>query len=161
MATLGGQMLRAMLFVSISGALSLSAFAHHSRAAYDLTKEITLEGTVADLAWKNPHIYVTVATIGEDGKPNRVEVEVTSVSEAAPLGLPRDAIAPGARVTVRAHPGRGGAVSKAVGLVVTNRRRHRLSAEYRRARRDSPRRRSRPAASRDAGAPTLESFNGV
>ena len=113
-----GQMLRAMVLVS-AFVLSPAAFAHHSRAAYDLTKEITLEGTVAELAWKNPHIFMTVETRGDAGQSQRTEVEVTSVSEAAALGLPRDAIAPGARVSVRAHPGRGGAGSRAVGIVVT------------------------------------------
>ncbi len=39
-----------------------AAFAHHSRANYDMTQEIVVEGTVADLAWKNPHIFMTVET---------------------------------------------------------------------------------------------------
>ncbi len=62
-----------LLIVSAMGALAASTVsAHHSRAAYDLTKEVTIEGTVAELAWKNPHIFVTVATRGEDGVPYRV-----------------------------------------------------------------------------------------
>jgi hypothetical protein len=154
-------MFRAMPFiVTAVVALASTAAAHHSRAAYDLTKEVTLEGTVVELAWTNPHIYVTVEAVGEDGTPNRVEVEVTSVSEAAALGLPRDAIAPGARVIVRAHPGRGGVVSKAVGLVVTtgDGTVYPLNTDARVAIRHAA-----VAASGIAGrwSPTLESFNGV
>jgi hypothetical protein len=37
-------------------------FAHHSRANYDMTKEIVVEGTVAALAWSNPHISMTLET---------------------------------------------------------------------------------------------------
>jgi hypothetical protein len=156
-------MLRAILFVSATGALASPALAHHSRAAYDLTKEVTLEGTVVELAWTNPHIYVTVETLGEDGKPDRVDVEVTSVSEAAALGLPRDAIAPGARVTVRAHPGRGAgasAAARAVGLGVTSAH----GAVY--PRNTDARVAIRHAAVPASGiagrwSPTLESFNGI
>jgi hypothetical protein len=153
---------RALLFIvsAIACFSSLSAFAHHSRAAYDMTKEVTLEGTVAELAWSNPHIFMTVETHGEDGKANRVEVEVTSVSEAASLGLPRWAIAPGARVIVRAHPGRGGATSRAVGLVVTaaDGTLYPLNTDARLAVRHVA-----VPASGLAGrwSPTLESFNGV
>lgn len=108
-----------MLTAAAIGALAPAALGHHSRAAYDLTKEVTLDGTVVELLWKNPHIFMTVETLGEDGRPLRTEVEVTSVSEAAALGLPRAAIGPGERVAVRAHPGRGGPASRAVGIVVT------------------------------------------
>jgi hypothetical protein len=76
------------------------------------------------------------------------------------LGLPREALAPGARVTLRAHPGRGGAGSRAVGLVVTSGAGavYPLNTDARLATRhaDVP-------ARGIAGhwAPTLESFNGV
>jgi hypothetical protein len=33
------------------------AFAHHSRANYDMTKEIIVEGTVAELAEESAHLY--------------------------------------------------------------------------------------------------------
>lgn len=92
--------------------------AHHSRAAYDLTREIVVEGTVVDLAWKNPHIFMTVETREGSAEPHLLEIEVTSVSEARALGLSREAIAPGARVAVRAHPGRRGSRTRAVGLDV-------------------------------------------
>jgi hypothetical protein len=46
------------------------------------------------------------------------EIEVMSVSEARALGLSREAIAEGAHVVVRAHPGRGGPTARAVGLDV-------------------------------------------
>ena len=111
--------------LAIAGAIALpaalvtaAALAHHSRAAYDMTQEIVLEGTVADLQWKNPHIFMTIETERSDGAPSGVDVEVTSISEAHALGLPREAIAPGSRVVVRAHPGRRTPVTTAVGLEV-------------------------------------------
>jgi hypothetical protein len=151
---------RNLLLSILVGVLAAPALAHHSRAAYDLGKEIVVEGTVVDLAWKNPHIFVTVETRDTDGKSYRQEVEVTSVSEASALGLPREALAPGARVTLRAHPGRGGPTSRAVGLVVTSADGtvYPLNTDARVA--------TRAAAVPAQGiaghwAPTLESFNGV
>jgi hypothetical protein len=39
-----------------------AALAHHSRANYDMSKEIVVEGTVANLAWSNPHNSMTLET---------------------------------------------------------------------------------------------------
>lgn len=95
-----------------------AALAHHSRANYDMSREIVVEGTVAELAWKNPHISMTLEARSPGGEQSRLEIELSSVSEALALGLKREAIEPGARVVVRAHPGRSGPGAKAVGLDV-------------------------------------------
>src|SRR5688500_18117652 len=113
------QMLRTLLLIVWSGCAFSPAVAHHSRAAYDLTREVTVEGTVTRLDWKNPHIFMTVETADPDGERYPLEIEVASVSEARVLGLTREAISPGARVVVRAHPGRRGPRTRAVGLAVT------------------------------------------
>jgi hypothetical protein len=94
------------------------ADAHHSRALYDMTTEVVIDGTVAELEWRNPHISMTVVTTDTDGAAVRREIEVMSVSEARALGLRQEAIAPGAHVVVRAHPGRSGPAARAVGLDV-------------------------------------------
>ena len=83
-----------------------------------MTKEIVVEGTVAALAWTNPHISMTVETQDPGGEQSRLEIELSSVSEALALGLKKEAIEPGSRVVVRAHPGRSGPGAKAAGLDV-------------------------------------------
>jgi len=95
-----------------------SSFAHHSRAAFDMSKEAMIEGTVAKLDWMNPHIYFTVETRDARGEPRLQEIEATSVSEAAALGLRKEAIAPGTHVLVRVNPNRQGAGARASGLDV-------------------------------------------
>jgi hypothetical protein len=155
-------MVRTLMVVGLAGvAVSQPAAAHHSRAAYDMTQEIVVEGTVAELAWKNPHIFVTVETATEGGEPYRLEIEVTSVSEAPVLGLTQEALAPGSRIAVRAHPGRGGPRARAVGLTVTTADGtvYPLNTDARFARRAAVAAPARGIAGR--WAPTLESFNGV
>jgi len=80
----------------------VTVVAHHSGAAYDMTRLVTIEGKVAALSWKNPHISMTVETEGPDGAPRPQEIEVMAVSQAGGLGLRREAISPGARVVARA-----------------------------------------------------------
>ncbi len=43
-----------------------TAAAHHSAAAFDRTKPLTLDGTVSQFLWVNPHTWVIVAV--PDGK---------------------------------------------------------------------------------------------
>jgi hypothetical protein len=95
-----------------------TAFAHHSGAAYDMTRQVTIEGTVAALSWTNPHIMMTLKTEGSDGAPLLQEIEVMSVAQARGLGLRREAISPGARVVVSASPSRRGS-GRAFGREVT------------------------------------------
>src|SRR5262245_33968441 len=109
---------RLLVACAASLAASSPAFAHHSGAAYDRTRQVTLEGTVAALSWKNPHVFMTLETKNPDGTPLLQEIEVMSVSQARGLGLRREAISPGARVVVRASPNRRGP-GRAFGLEVT------------------------------------------
>lgn len=97
---------------------SSPAVAHHSGAAYDATRQVTIEGTVASLEWTNPHIMMTLKTEGPDGSPLLQEIEVMSVAQARGLGLRREAISPGAHVVVSASPSRRGS-GRAFGREVT------------------------------------------
>src|SRR6185436_3826494 len=112
----GGRMSAIRMFsaLGVVGALVCArAEAHHSRALYDTTKEVVIEGTVAALEWRNPHISLTVETKSADGTAARRDVEVMSVSEARALGLRPEAIAVGSHVVVNAHPGRAGPTARA------------------------------------------------
>jgi hypothetical protein len=84
------------------------ASAHHSQAAFDASKEIVIKGKVARLDWKNPHIYLIVETVGEDGKPQLIEGEGVAITQALVDGLHREDLKPGTAVVVRANPNRGG-----------------------------------------------------
>jgi hypothetical protein len=106
--------------VAAAGLLSAAgARAHHSAAAFDMTKEVSIEGTVADLEWQNPHIYVTIATTDADGKPFLQRIEIGPLSGVQTFGLKREHLAPGSRVAVRANPSRRGLEQTARGIDVT------------------------------------------
>ena len=94
------------------------ALAHHSRAAYDSSTEIDIAGVVASVAWTNPHVYITLDVPGANG-PTKQQIEVGPLSTLGPLGLNRDVLSAGERVTVRANPNRQGPGHIVVGLDVT------------------------------------------
>jgi len=75
---------------------------------FDTTQEIVLKGTVAKFDWVNPHMYLTIATTGPDGKPAMVEGEGLGITQALVDGLNRDALKPGTPIVMRMNPNRGG-----------------------------------------------------
>jgi len=103
----------------VAAFLPFIAAAHHSRAAFDTTKEVQLQGTVTNVLWANPHIYFTIEMRAANGATQLQEIEVGPLQTLQPLGLTRDTLVVGERVTVRANPNRKGAGHLAVGLDVT------------------------------------------
>jgi len=50
--------------------LCVAVSAHHSFAAeYDSSKTISIKGTVAKIAWVNPHAYIYINAKDASGKP--------------------------------------------------------------------------------------------
>jgi hypothetical protein len=88
--------------------LCAPAYAHHSQAMFDTSKELVLKGTVARFDWVNPHMYLVIATTDPDGKPVQIEGEGLGITQALVDGLKRDALKPGTPIVMRANPNRGG-----------------------------------------------------
>lgn len=100
--------------VLLLGAVAIApmpAFAHHSYAMFDMTKTISLSGTVVKFKWQNPHAYVQldVPVKGDqEGKVERWAIEMTSPNDLAVQGFRRSSMKPGDKVTIEAHPLRDG-----------------------------------------------------
>ena len=52
----------------IASGLSWPAAAHHSHALYEPRTEITLEGTVKEFQWVNPHSWLYLIVTNADGE---------------------------------------------------------------------------------------------
>lgn len=89
--------------------MAVAVRAHHSAAQFDTSTEIVLEGTVTKYDWKNPHVYMAIEMLGEDGNRYVQEIEAGASSVLLPLGLTSDALEIGDRVLVTAAPNRRGA----------------------------------------------------
>ena len=88
--------------------LVVPALAHHSMSMFDTSKEILIKGKVVRFEWKNPHMYLFVETVGEDGKKQVIQGEGLAITQALVDGLDPKALPAGAMVVVRANPNRNG-----------------------------------------------------
>jgi hypothetical protein len=90
--------------------------AHHGRGdAYDMQNPVTLEGTVTEVRWANPHVVIFMDVVGEDGKVVNWGFENSNVSTLARQGYNRRTLRVGQEITAEVNPSRQGAP---VGIVM-------------------------------------------
>jgi hypothetical protein len=90
-------------------ALTVPAFAHHSFAMFDATKTVTLQGTVNEFEWVNPHSWLRIKVNDEKtGRPVTWAIELSSPSRLVTMGMHADSVKPGDAVSVTLHPMRDG-----------------------------------------------------
>jgi len=88
--------------------LSPSASAHHSFAMFDNTKETTLNGTIKELQWTNPHIWIQVLVGDPAGKVVEWSIEGGSPNNLARKGWSRNSLKSGDKVVITIHPLKNG-----------------------------------------------------
>jgi hypothetical protein len=100
--------------MAVTGSLLFAAhpsLAHHSRAMFDMTKNITYWGVVEEYRWQNPHSHIII-TVGPDAKdPSTVgtwDIEAASINIMVSEGWNRMTYKPGDPITVVAHPMKNG-----------------------------------------------------
>jgi uncharacterized protein DUF6152 len=85
------------------------SFAHHGTAGYDMSKTITLTGTVAKYEWSNPHIILYVDAKDDKGQLQRWSLELSAPLLMKRLGWSSTSMKPGDQIVAEAHPSRNGA----------------------------------------------------
>jgi hypothetical protein len=91
------------------GAFAVPALAHHSFAMFDASKTITLNGTVKELEWTNPHSWLRFMVNDEKtGKPVVWAVEMSSPGRLKTMGMSADSVKAGDAVAVTFHPMKDG-----------------------------------------------------
>lgn len=83
------------VFFAAALAASATAHAHHGWMSYDASRTLTLTGKVVESGYEHPHGYVSLETPGKTWT-----VVLAPLSRTERRGLPREAIAVGATVTV-------------------------------------------------------------
>ena len=90
-------------------AFAVPAIAHHSFAMFDAQKTVTLEGTVKELEWTNPHAWLRVMVEDQKvGRPVLWAFEMSSPGRLVTMGMKADSVRPGDKVSVTFHPMRDG-----------------------------------------------------
>ena len=86
------------------------ASAHHSFAAFDLTKTVVIQGELTVVKFTNPHSWFEVKVAGAEGKTEMWKVEGLSPQQLISKGLKRTAMKVGDKVTLTVNPLRSGEV---------------------------------------------------
>ena len=94
--------------VALLCALSVPMSAHHSSAAFDVDRQMTLEGTVTAWLWSNPHCLLQFDVTGDDGQLVHWVAETQNPRNMATRGWEMTSFRPGDRITVTVHPARNG-----------------------------------------------------
>jgi Family of unknown function (DUF6152) len=105
-----GLLARGTVFVILlAGALvSGVADAHHSYAMFDRTKTISLDATVKDYQWTNPHTWIEVLVVTSEGE-KRYSIEGNNPRVLSRAGWRFNTLKPGDKVKIVINPLRDGA----------------------------------------------------
>jgi hypothetical protein len=102
--------MRRIVFLVTVAALFLAggrADAHHSFAAtYFVDQEITVEGTLTQFLYRNPHSFVKVESKDDKGNVVTWSVEWGGGAQLTQEHVTRDTLKPGDHVIVTGNPGR-------------------------------------------------------
>jgi hypothetical protein len=94
--------------ISVFLLISIPALAHHGASEYDMTKIVSLNGTVKELQFVNPHTLLTFTVKDESGKANEWEGELPSPNLLSRRGWSRSTLKAGDQVTIIGAPAKNG-----------------------------------------------------
>ena len=96
---------KALGLASIAVAMyAIPAFAHHSFAMFDGDKKVTLEGTIKEFQWTNPHSWIVIMVPDAQGQAVQWALEMGAPGALARAGWVPKTLTPGMKVTLVAHP---------------------------------------------------------
>lgn len=86
--------------------LPTPAEAHHSAAPFDLTRQVSVRGTVQRWVWSNPHSWLYIEVTKADGTKEIWGLEAGSTNALSRMGWAARDMRPGDVVTASVHPSR-------------------------------------------------------
>ena len=100
--------------VNFSAMLFLASFAvpgeaHHAFSTeFDATRPVRLEGTITRMEWINPHSWLHIDVVNEDGETENWMIEAGPAGVLVRRGWNRNSIQAGTRVIVEGYQARDG-----------------------------------------------------
>ena len=82
--------------------------AHHSFTMFDMTKQITIVGTVTSFEWTNPHSYIEIDVPNETGAIKHWSIEMGSPSILQQSGWKFSSLKKGDMATLVINPLKNG-----------------------------------------------------
>ena len=110
MIVAGSRARRPLLALAVAIGIALAAaptLAHHSRAMFDIGKNITYRGVVEEYRWQNAHSHIVVrvgAGAADRSTVGTWRVEASAINLMTSRGWTSRTYKPGDPITVVAHP---------------------------------------------------------
>ena len=95
--------------LALALAIAQPAAAHHSFALFDSQKTQTVEGTVKDYQWTNPHIWIQLMVNNTAGHEVEWSIEGPSPNGLVRQGWTAHSLKPGDQAVIQIHPLKSGA----------------------------------------------------
>jgi hypothetical protein len=96
---------RALGLAGIAVAMyAIPALAHHSFAMFDADKKVTLDGTIKEFQWTNPHSWILMMVPDAQGMPQQWAIEMGAPGGLARQGWLPKTLTPGMKVSAVIHP---------------------------------------------------------
>jgi hypothetical protein len=99
--------------------MSGPAWSHHSHSNYDQTKVVNMDGTVVNVSWMNPHVWVYIEVMDDQGQPERWVLEGGGIIPLVQKGWTRDSLKAGDEISVKCSRLRDGSNGCLLGFVTT------------------------------------------
>jgi hypothetical protein len=90
-------------------AFSGPVFAHHGTANYDMTKPITLKGTITDFQFVNPHVLIIFEVKNDKGVVEHWQAEATSPNHLVRAGWSKTVVKSGDLIAITGFRAKNGA----------------------------------------------------
>lgn len=97
-------MIRQILLGCCGVLLVATAYAHHSFAMFDQSKQLELKGTVSEFQWTNPHAFIHIDVPNPAGGMDSWQVELNSPNNLKRQGWKSSSVKPGDQVTLLLNP---------------------------------------------------------
>jgi Family of unknown function (DUF6152) len=89
--------------------LAASAYAHHGFVSwFDMSRSVTVKGTVTSFDWTNPHSYIYFDVKDDKGAVQKWSAELGAVAMLARAGWRKDTLKPGDEITLTGNPAKDG-----------------------------------------------------
>lgn len=108
---LGGAAILGSVGVLLGGSLLVtdSAVAHHAFAAeFDGNKPVNLRGKITRVEWINPHAWIHIEAVNDDGSKKAWMVEGGTPNTLLRRGVNRDSLKLGTEIVVRGYQSKDG-----------------------------------------------------
>lgn len=95
-------------FAAVLLLVALPALAHHARSGYDLSRQVTLKGTITKVEWTNPHALIYFDVNDATGRVQNWHAITGGPSRMSRYGWTQDTLKPGDPITITGNPTKDG-----------------------------------------------------